>query len=736
MQFEGDDRNFAILDVFLTNAGIENIKKGDLKFEGSIEGGLTYGIPDIACTFGLEDVDIDIPNTTSQITGLSLSGHFNSGTLKDFSKGRLDIHEMSATLPGGRLNGKVSVSDFTRPIIDLDIYLKSRLEGFDDIFQLGRTDSLKGSIELKSLLSGKLDLETGFFEDDSDQSIIKFDSVSFKIPELNQVRNLDGRVTMARDTIHFESLAVDYGKSDFLIRGHLYHALAAVFNIEKEISGDLRIQSNIYDFPDFFSWDQRTAAAFPYRIMNVDMIVKLSTYTHAFNNFIVVPKIVFDISHLDAEIEDFLPPVTIEKGVFTLADQDSSLHLNFDRFEMTMAGALLKTNLDFYSPWTDPDWLSIDLEVDSLNPKETFVHWFDDTISGFLDGYMNSKMHLDLVISLDSLTDFDRMDYSTTTMYYTNQKDTFDITNMRFDAHDVSYHRIEGESFLSSLSLDANLSAGIFATNYFKILDADNDITADRGEFLITPNNSQFFDQRGEGAYILKPFADPPFFQIKYGVDQFDVAALFDTFLEDTVLTGRMDLDMNVSFSGQNWLEMRQTLDGHVHLEGTNLTLYGLDLDKLIERFKRSQRFTFADLGAVVLMGPAGILVTKGSEYASILILNQGESSEVLELSSEWNFDDGKVDLADVAFTTEKNRMAAKGLINLVTDTIVVQIALLNEQGCSIFTQSLSGKMEDPKTGKIKVVKSIFAPVTNLVNKVGRGDCEVFYKGRVKHPEK
>jgi hypothetical protein len=36
----------------------------------------------------------------------------------------------------------------------------------------------------------------------------------------------------------------------------------------------------------------------------------------------------------------------------------------------------------------------------------------------------------------------------------------------------------------------------------------------------------------------------------------------------------------------------------------------------------------------------------------------------------------------------------------------------------------------------VKVVRSIFAPVTNLVNKVGGVECEVFYNGAVKHPEK
>jgi hypothetical protein len=261
-------------------------------------------------------------------------------------------------------------------------------------------------------------------------------------------------------------------------------------------------------------------------------------------------------------------------------------------------------------------------------------------------------------------------------------------------------------------------------------------VNVEKGVFEITPNNSHFFDQKGEGVFILKPFESPPSYIVKYSVDQFDVAELFSTFQEDTLLTGKMDLNLHMTLAGKNWKEISRQLDGHIRLSGKDLTFHGMDLDKVIDRFKRSQRFTFADLGAVLLMGPAGILVTKGSEYASILILNPGEFSPILELSSDWDFDNGKVSLTDVAFTTKKNRMAAKGIIDIPSDTLSVQVGLLNPQGCSIFIQGISGKLEDPEMGKVKVVKSLLAPVTNLANQVGGVECEVFYKGSVKHPEK
>ncbi len=215
-------------------------------------------------------------------------------------------------------------------------------------------------------------------------------------------------------------------------------------------------------------------------------------------------------------------------------------------------------------------------------------------------------------------------------------------------------------------------------------------------------------------------------------MQQFDVAGLFSTFLEDTIINGKMDLDLAFTFAGTEWKEISQSLNGRLLISGKDLTLYGLDLDKVIDRFKRSQNFTLADVGAVLLMGPAGIVVTKGSEFASIVMLNPGESCKVVELSSDWEVEDGLINLADVAFTTNNNRMAAQGWINLSTDSLHIDVALLNEKGCSLYSQGISGSFEGPDIGKLKVMKSLLAPVTNLV----KGKCDVFYEGKVKQPEK
>ena len=210
---------------------------------------------------------------------------------------------------------------------------------------------------------------------------------------------------------------------------------------------------------------------------------------------------------------------------------------------------------------------------------------------------------------------------------------------------------------------------------------------------------------------------------------------MLKTFLEDTVLTGKMNFSMDITMSGNQWNSLVSKLNGDIHLTGKDLIMYGVDTDELLEKFKRSQKFTLIDVGAVLLAGPVGLAVTKGTDYASMIVLNSGEETLVTNLVSDWSVQDGKLIMQDVAFTTKKNRIAADGWLNFAADSLELTIALLNKNGCSIFSQDLYGSFGEPETGDIKVVGTILAPVTNLLDDVFGSDCDVFYEGVVKHPE-
>ena len=734
MEVSGGDKDLSILNLFIDNNIVEDIKQGNLHFNGTVKGGLTNGIPQIKCSFGIADVEIEIPKTNRSINQLGLSGYFNSGVVADFSEAQLEINNIEAKLSGGSLDGRMSVKDFSKPSFNINYNMKTNLDGFEEFFNFTMLDSIKGSLEVTSNLSGEYDIHSKQIANKTGSSRIQCNNISFVVPGVNRVKYLDGVIKFDPDSLFIEELEIEIGTSDFKISGYLTNLMYLLFNTDKNIEGKLSIASNTYDFPDFFSYDPRVANSFPFKFKDVSIDVGIATSTTKLVDFKIVPNIDFNILHLDAVIEDFLPPITINSGIFNLAEIDTALNLDFSNFNISMAGSELNADVVYNSPRVNPDWLIVNVDVSNFNPQKAFVNWFSDSIPSFLTGNIDGAMYLNLVFSLDSI-DFDKVDFVVEKLTFVNPDDTIDVHQLELKAIYVDYD-LTSSNILETLICEASLNITNLSTNKFKVDELDYDIKVKNGTYYVRPNNTHLFNKHGDGLFVIKPFGDHPVYNLRYKVDQFDIANLFSTFLSDTLLVGKMDLDFAITFTGNNRKDIEQTLDGRLMIRGKDLTLKGLDLDKVIDRFKRSQRFTLADVGAVALMGPVGILVTKGSDYASLIVLSPGESCEVVEFLSDWEVEKGLVNLVDVAFTTNENRMAIKGQVNLLSDSLNIEIGLLNEKGCSIYSQSISGDVNNPDMGKVKVVRSVLAPVTDLVNKVGEVKCDVFYSGKVKQPNK
>lgn len=70
------------------------------------------------------------------------------------------------------------------------------------------------------------------------------------------------------------------------------------------------------------------------------------------------------------------------------------------------------------------------------------------------------------------------------------------------------------------------------------------------------------------------------------------------------------------------------------------------------------------------------------------------------------------------------------------TDSLDITIGVLNDKGCAIFNQRIYGNADQPEYSKVKFLKTLLAPVTNVVKGALGVKCDVFYDGIVTHPEK
>ncbi len=136
-----------------------------------------------------------------------------------------------------------------------------------------------------------------------------------------------------------------------------------------------------------------------------------------------------------------------------------------------------------------------------------------------------------------------------------------------------------------------------------------------------------------------------------------------------------------------------------------------------------------------MLAGAIGISITKGTDFASIIVMSTGEKTHIRKLSSDREIVNGNFEIKDVTFSTNGNRIAAKGWMNINTDSSYFTFAILDKNGCSILNHHIYDSFSELEMDKVKVVSAILVPVTNLVSDIFGSDCEVFYNGAVKHPE-
>lgn len=231
-------------------------------------------------------------------------------------------------------------------------------------------------------------------------------------------------------------------------------------------------------------------------------------------------------------------------------------------------------------------------------------------------------------------------------------------------------------------------------------------------------------------------------FQMSSGDEGIDLATLFleevDTINDKKAieLLGQGELKTDLHWKTDSKKPFFEALEAGFSLEGRDLKIYGIDLDGVIEKFKRSQNFNLADIGAVMFAGPAGIAVTKGTDFARLAFTKAGDSTQVKHFLAEWKMENGILKTQDVALSTNSNLISTDGWYNIQNDSLDFKISVLDKRGCDLAGQRIYGEALNPEYGKIKLLKTFLGPVKNIFRNIGIAKCDTIYAGRVDHPKK
>lgn len=291
---------------------------------------------------------------------------------------------------------------------------------------------------------------------------------------------------------------------------------------------------------------------------------------------------------------------------------------------------------------------------------------------------------------------------------------------------------------LRRISFSGTVGIGEVRTEGLVVSDLKSAVAGKDGILDLNPVTMRLFGGHGSGSLKADLSGAVPHYRVRYSLAKFRIEEFLKTLSPKNAAKGPMDLSATLSMRGKSTNEMKRTADGEVSLRGENLTLDGVDLDRVFNRYEASQSFNLVDVGAIFIAGPFAPLITKGYNFSS-LFRGSGGSSRIRTLISHWKVERGIAQAKDVAMATNDHRVALIGSLDFPNERFNdVTMAVVDGKGCVKVRQKIRGSFRKPEVEKANVIQTVAGPVLKLFRQAKTllgGKCEVFYAGSVAPPK-
>ncbi len=722
LKMRGADRQLGFLNLLLSKSGLENLKTGSLFLNGSLKGSLTNEIPELSVNFGIRDLSVRIPEETDSIKNLKLYGSFVSGNKKDLSKAILKVDTLKAIMPDGYLDAIFSLKKFPSPDIEYKISLLTRIQGFEKLFRQHVIDSLKGYIDIESEFKGSIGADYKSIKVNKSKLYLKLDSVSLKIPDNLAINSLNGVVSGNHNKLKLENINLNVAESDLSINGNLENLSNLVVDKGQKIRTKLAIQSNLLRTSDFLVSNSESNDHFSPDIQNLDILLRASAKKTDLFEFEHVPKIAVIINKLNGRIDSLIKPVNLDKGRLLFTDYKEGFQLSFDNFRVKAANGNLLGSINYISEKEERARLSIKAEIKQIQIIDLFYSSQIDSAVSVYSSSLSSKIDCKFQIRGDKFRQFQLLFDN---VNYLEKSNKTQLSNVVLKSKGFYFSDDEWDELIGKFSL----KIGKIKSKYYNFKDVVYSIEARNRKITVVPENDSILGVKAEGKLIISPHEDPPSYSLDYSLKQFPVGEMFVNFLEDSILSGNADFYMNLNFKGNDEKSILKTLDGKIRMRAKDLTLYGANMDRFIDNYRKSNTLNLLDIGVVIYTGPIGLLATKSGSFARLKVTDRKKKSLIDRMISDWKIVGDSLIVDDVALRTKQNRIALKGWYSYKSDSLDFKIGLIDKKGCSELIQGFSGPSKKPEVdnlGLFNVIKSKNSP---------QKGCEVFYKGKLEHVE-
>ncbi len=728
-----DDHGLASI-LNLENASKDFIG-GTFDISGTLEYDPIVDLPIIMGSVEISDLSIVDLKSGSSLNNINLSGQFCSGTDTTMLNSKILLDTLYYTSGYEQMRMKILINDLRNPHLMAEIEGMQDINIFSNVFDL---PDMEGEVTLSANIDGSFD-NNSWKSNGHDTIFLGFKGVSVDLGEDIPLKNFFGSVAGTLNKLKLDGLSFMLGSSDYTIDGYI-DQLPVLISDTLPAKASLEIRSGFFNLAELLEWIPNADAAgykesFPYDFKDIFVSVSTSLSSEKFKEFRIMPEFRIDVSEAVATIDQFLPPVKVSNGWLEFVVPDSILLIDIREFDIITEDNTLSGGCTYFSRPGINDSLIVDANIESLSPG-FLLNYYDsvaekpeyyNTISGEFDIGMNFS-------GFDTLVDKRFLSAEISDLQWRMPQDTLVFSDIQLTLDSIYYNTNAILGPLSKVSGKAEVDISGINSSWIDLKKLDFIINAVDGVFSLNVVESTSLFNAGTGELVLAPFIEQPFFNFEYQIDSLQFEEFYERLNQSAAIKGKVNASIRIKGKGVDKKKVASSVNGTIKLDGHNLQLIGLNLDEVIRKINRTQNFNLTDVGALVVAGPVGLLVTKGSDLTSLLMINREDSTGIIELVSEWNVENGKLELSDVAFSTPKNRIAVKGDYSFVSDSVSIVVAVIDDKGHIQLHQTIYGERSNPKFSAIKPIRSLLKPVENLLVEVLMLDGDVFYDGKVVAP--
>ena len=314
------------------------------------------------------------------------------------------------------------------------------------------------------------------------------------------------------------------------------------------------------------------------------------------------------------------------------------------------------------------------------------------------------------------------------------------VENCAWTVYDLEWSPSRAEN--SQLNLpdfqNSNLNCSQITSSSLEATGVKAEISGQSQQIMISQVTGRLLGGEFSGWMKSDFSVSRPHHSLELELADFQIERFINTFREENGAEGTATFITQLNSSGKSSSEMVAGLNGQAAITGTDIILYGLNIDEQLANYESTQQFQLVDAAAFFVAGPLGIAITRGYGFTS-LFAHSGAQTQIRELVSKWDFSEGVAKARDVAFSTAKSRIALAGGIDYAGSQFQnLKVAVVDPEGCALVEQAIQGDFQNPRVDTPNFLVALAGPFVDIIEQ-GVGlftdkECDPFYTGRVAPP--